>query len=96
MRMEILPQEVIDKDNLRTIKNDGWVCIHIKRGMYGLPEAGMLANKLLNKCLLKSEYYKTQFITRPYRNGWRPIMFSLVVDDFRVKRKGIQHAKYLK
>ena len=56
--------------------------ICIKRGMYGLPEAGIIANKLLKKRLLKSGYYKTQFTPGLYRHVWQPIVFSLVVDDF--------------
>ena len=77
--MDILPQEIIDKYNLRTIENNGWVYICIKRGMYGLPESGILANRLLKKRLLKSGYYKTQFTPGLHRHVWRPIVFSLVV-----------------
>ena len=94
--MEILPQEIIDKYNLRAIENNGWVYIRIKQGMHGLPESGILANKLLKKRLLKSGYYETQFTPSMNRHVWRPIMFSLVMDDFGVKCEGIQHAKHLK
>ena len=85
MKMEILPQEIIDKYNLCAIENNGWVCIHIKRWIYGLPELGNLANKLLKKRLLKSGYCETQFTPGLYCHVWRPLMFSHVVDDFGVK-----------
>ena len=64
--------------------------------MYGLPEAGILANKLLKKQISTHGYYECQFTPGLYRHVWRPIMFSLVVDDFGVKCQGIQHAKHLK
>ena len=64
--------------------------------IYGLTEAGILANKLLKKRLSTHGYYECQFTPDLYRHVWRPIMFSLVVDDFGVKFKGIQHSKHLK
>ena len=96
MKIEIMPAEIIEKYNLQSIAHNGWVFFRIKKGMYGLPEAGILANKLLKKRLLKSGYYEAQFTPGLYRHVWRPIMFSLVVDDFGVKCEGIQHAKHLK
>ena len=96
MQLDILPEEIIDKYNLRAIAHKGWIYIRIKRGMYGLPEAGILANKLLKERLSKSGYYECQYTPGLYKHVWRPIMFSLVVDDFGVKCQGIQHAKHLK
>ena len=96
MKLDILPEEVIEKYGLRKIAHNGWVYIRIKKGMYGLPEAGILANKLLKQRLAKNGYYECQFTPGLYRHVWRPIMFSLVVDDFGVKCQGIQHAKHLK
>ena len=49
MKIDILPDEIIDKYNLRNIVHNGWVYIKIKKGMYGLKEAGVLANKLLKE-----------------------------------------------
>jgi len=96
MHIDILPDEIIDKYNLRAIVNNGWVYFRIKRGMYGLPEAGILANKLLKSRLIKAGYYECQFTPGLYKHVWRPIMFSLVVDDFGVKCQGMQHARHLK
>ena len=96
MKLDIIPEEIIDKYNLREIAHNGWVYIRIIRGMYGLPESGILANQLLKKRLLKSGYYECQFTPGLYKHVWRPIMFSLVVDDFGVKCQGIQHARHLK
>lgn len=58
MRMpsKIFPQEIIDKYNILDIVNDGWVYIHIKRGTYGLLQAGQLANNLLVKQMRSAGY----------------------------------------
>jgi hypothetical protein len=45
-----LPQEVIDEYNLLDLAHDGRVyIIEIQKGMYGLPQAGILANELLQR-----------------------------------------------
>jgi hypothetical protein len=42
------PVEIIDKYNLKALSIDGWVyIIVIRKGMYGLKQAGLLANQLL-------------------------------------------------
>ena len=64
--------------------------------MYGLPQAGLLANKLLSSRLEAHGYYQCQFTPGLWRHKWRPVTFSLVVDDFGVKTVGLTHAKHLK
>ena len=74
---------------------DGWVYAEIQKGMYGLPQAGMLANKLLKMRLVRHGYYECRHTPGLWRHQWRPITFVLVVDDFGVKFKGKQHAQHL-
>jgi hypothetical protein len=40
------PEEKVDKYNLGALAVDGWVHIEIRKGMYGLKHAGLLANQL--------------------------------------------------
>jgi hypothetical protein len=47
--LALIPEEIIEQYNLRELAYKGIVFIEINRGMYGLPQAGMLANKLLAK-----------------------------------------------
>jgi hypothetical protein len=46
MLLSRLPEEIINKYNLRAIAVDGWVYIKIRKGMYGLKQADLLANQL--------------------------------------------------
>jgi hypothetical protein len=40
-----LPQETIEKYDLNELAPDGKVYIKIQKGMYGLPQAGILSNE---------------------------------------------------
>jgi hypothetical protein len=41
--------EIVDKYNLKALAVDSWVYIEIRKGMYCLKQAGLLANQLLQK-----------------------------------------------
>ncbi len=95
LKFDLIPPEIVDKYNLREYEEDGWIYVRIDLGMYGLPQAGILANKLLAKRLAKAGYYQCQFTAGLWRHVWRPITFCLVVDDFGIKTVGLKHAKHL-
>ena len=69
--------------------------MQIERGMYGLPQAGILANKLLRKRLEPHGYYELSHTPGLWKHKSLPIQFSLVVDDFGVKYVGEQTALHL-
>ena len=48
-----MPEEIIQQYDLRNKCKNGFVYMQIEKGMYGLPQAGILANKLLRKRLAK-------------------------------------------
>ena len=64
--------------------------------MYGLPQAGLLANELLEKRLNKNGYKQSKLVPGLWKHDWRPIQFTLVGDDFGVKYVGKEHALHLK
>lgn len=64
--------------------------------MYGLPQAGKIANDLLTERLREHGYHKCQFTQGLWKHVWRPITFTLVVDDFGIKFLGEAHANHLK
>jgi hypothetical protein len=61
--------------------------------MYGLPQAGILANELLQRNLAKDGYRPTQHTHGLWTHNTRPISFLLVVDDFGVKYVDREHKK---
>ena len=64
--------------------------------MYGLPQSGLLANKLLEKRLNRHKYHQSKLVPGLWKHDTRPIQFTLVVDDFGVKYVGEEHALHLK
>jgi hypothetical protein len=57
MLLSRFPEEIIQKYNLNALAVDGWVYIEIRKGMYGLKQAGLLANQLLQTRLAPFRYY---------------------------------------
>jgi hypothetical protein len=57
MLLSRFPEEIVNKYNLKELAVDGWVYIKIRKGMYGLKQAGLLANQLLQKRLAPFGYY---------------------------------------
>ena len=73
----------------------GWIYFEIRRGCYGLPLSGILANKELILRLEKEGYYEARTTPDLWRHKWIPIQFCLVVDDFGFEYVGKQHAEHL-
>ena len=58
--LDIILEEIIVKYNLcNLVDEEGWVYIEIRNGMYGLPQAGILANQLLKNASLPKEITST-------------------------------------
>jgi hypothetical protein len=62
--------------------------------MYGLKQAVLLANQLLQTRLAPFGYYPERHTPGLWLHKTRQISFSLVVEDFAVKYVGKQHADY--
>jgi hypothetical protein len=95
LTLNIIPQEIIDKKNLLDKAKNGYIYIHIDKGMYGLPPAGRLANNLLVKRLAPHGYHPIEHTHGMWRHKTCPITFTLVVDDFGVKYVRKEHAGHL-
>jgi hypothetical protein len=70
-------------------------CVRVQKGMYGLPQAGIIAQQLLETRLIANGYCQSTVTPGFWKHDWRPIAFALCVDDFGVKYVGIEHAKHL-
>jgi hypothetical protein len=60
MLLSRFPEEIIQKYNLNDLAIDGWVYIEIQKGVYGLKQAGLLADQLLQTGLAPFGYYPAQ------------------------------------
>jgi hypothetical protein len=96
IKISDIPEEIINKYNLRNkVTESGHVHIEANKGMYGLPQAGLIANELLKKWLNEHGYCQSKLIPGLWTHDTWPIHFTLVVDDFGVKYVGKEHALHL-
>ena len=63
--------------------------------MYELPQAGKLANELLQKRLGNYECHETKHATGLWNHTINNIVFTLFVDDFEVTFKEDNNLQYL-
>ena len=86
MKLELFPEDITQEYDLRNkVDATGNVHSEVRRGMYGLPQAGIIAQELLQERLLKAGYRQSKVTPGYWKHDWRPISFTLVVDDFGVK-----------
>jgi hypothetical protein len=95
MPLALFPVWVKKQYNLDMHARDGFVFLEIWHAVWGLPQAGILANKLLQKRLKPHGYYECVNTPGLWRHDTRPITFLLVVDDFGIKYVGKEHADHL-
>ena len=62
--------------------------------MYGLPQAGIIANERLTFHLAQHGYHPLHHTPGLFCHDTYPITFALVVDDFAIKYVGIEHAEH--
>jgi hypothetical protein len=63
--------------------------------MYGLPQAGILAQELLKKCLNKNGYCQSPITPGLWRHGFCLISFTFCADNFGIKYVGREHIEHL-
>jgi hypothetical protein len=63
IKISNIPEEIINEYNLRNkVTESGHVHIEANKGMYGLPQAGLIANELLKKQLNERGYHQSKLI----------------------------------
>ena len=96
LKLSDLPEYFVERYNLKP-KSDknGQIYVKIRRGMYELPQAGLLAQQLLEEQLNAKGYNQSTLVPGLWNHEWRPITFTLCVDNFGVKYTSTQHAHHL-
>ncbi len=56
--LALFPSWTIEQYNLNKLALEGWVYIEMQRAVWGLPQAGIMANKHLRRKLEPFGYYK--------------------------------------
>ena len=96
IKIDDVPEEIIVEYNLRDkIASDGHVYVEIRKGMYGLPQAGRLAQEKLIKVLYDNGYYMCKNTTCLFKHKVLATEFTLTVDDFAISHKPSELAHLL-
>jgi hypothetical protein len=95
MPIALFPTDIIQHYRLNEKVLNGYLYMEIRKGMYGLPQAGILANKLLKERLAHHGYFEQPHTPRLWKHVSRPVWFNLCVDDFGIKYIGKEHLQHL-
>jgi hypothetical protein len=89
MKLSNLPQEFVDLYNLtKTAEDNGNVYIKVQKEMYSLPQAGILAHRLLEQQLNEHGYQQSQVTPGLWKHALRHISFTLCINNFGMKYFG--------
>jgi hypothetical protein len=91
----IIPDDISKLYNLEPITYKEHVYVEVSKGIYGLPQAGKLANEQLIRHLEPYGYRPCSITPGLWRHNSRDILFLLVVDDFGIKYTNLQDAEHL-
>jgi hypothetical protein len=91
----LLPNNIIKHYKLQEKVLDGYIYMEIRKGMYGLPQAGILANKLLKEQLVRHGYFKQLHTPRLWNHVTRPVWLNLCMDNFGIRCIGREHVQHL-
>jgi hypothetical protein len=96
IKLSDIPDKIINEYKLwdKTTPSGG-IYIVPNCDMYGLPQSGLIANKLLEKRFNEHGYRQSKLVPGLWWHNTHPIQFTLVVDDFGVKYVGKEHARHL-
>jgi hypothetical protein len=98
MRLKLvdIPEEIIEEYKLREIVTDeSYVYCEIRKWMYGLPQAGLIAQELLEQQLSKVGYSQSKIIPGLWTHETRQTCFTLVVNIFAIKFTKMENAQHL-
>ncbi len=70
MPIKLFPEEFQEAYDLQSKVKNRYIYISIHKGMYDLPHAGILVNKLLKKRLAKYDYFEIAHIPRLWKHAY--------------------------
>ena len=94
IQRKLIPPSIMVQHKLEQFMSNNSVLFEVNQGMYGLPQAGYLAQQRLIEHLRKHQYHQTDTPCL-FRHASNGTTFALVVDDFGVKYTDRTAAEHL-
>ena len=97
MRIPIvdIPNEILQEYSIKYLIHNGRIYVEIRKGMYGLKEAGIIAYQRLTNKLASHGYYPVTHTPGLWKHKTLPATFTLAVDGFGIKYFNKSHADHL-
>ncbi len=93
--LEIFLIWIQEQYNLKMLVYKGFVHLEMQRAIWGITQAGILANKRLRRKLAPFGYYEHVSTPSLWYYKRRPILFTLAVNNFGVKYVNKEDIDYL-
>ncbi len=93
--VKYIPRRILIKYGLQDRAPSSSVMVEISKGMYGLAQAGRLAQDRLFKLLAANGYHQAPHTPCLFRHASLGVTFVLVVDDFGIKYTSASAAAHL-
>ena len=93
--VKMIPESIIAKYALHPFIHHDKVLFEVTQGMYGLPQAGLLAQERLITHLATAGYHEAPDVPCLFRHVTNSVAFALVVDDFGIKYNDRADADHL-
>ena len=90
-----VPADIIEHYHLQPFIHDGYLLMEISKGIYGLKQAGKLAQDRLISHLEKHGYIQCPNTPSLFKHNLNSVAFTLVVDDFLIKYTDVKHSKHV-
>ena len=95
IKLDHIPQSVIDQHGMAAYARNGAVIVAVHKGIYGLPQAGILAQDRLVAHLAEHGYIQATNTPCLFKHITNSVTFTLVVDDFGIKYTHQEDADHL-
>ena len=95
IKMSDIPQYIIDQYRLIEKAVNGKVLVEIRKGMYGMKQAGRIAKDRLKQHLKASGYVPCRYTPGLFTHTSRKISFTVCVDNFGVKYTDKAYTQHL-
>ena len=85
LQLTNLPEDIITYYKLQEKATpEGFICVEVRKGMFGLSQAGLLVQELLEKRLNEKGFIQSRYTPGLWTHTSKSIKLTLVVDDFGV------------
>ena len=83
--LSVIPLTIIEYYKLTALAKKAYVMVEIQRGIYRLPQAGIMASKQLHQHISTFVYTQVSHTHGLFRHKTRTLSFTLIVDDFGIR-----------